>query len=308
MQKQQGFTVSIDSLGPLRKSLTSQGRSYNTRRAYEADAKLLITLLLRDILGRPDLTFLQIQRENLSAEVTQADAEFIAAVFLNEEAMDPTKFASCRRHLSGFKRWMISVGMDAPLKDYNLPAAPTARPHPVEGGEETIDEMIKRADNHNEKEAVVAFCGYMAFRISEARAVRPEQLDLESWELKMRGKGGQVERYPIPRKARRPLFMAAMTAQAEGRETIISAADRTVRLWWSQLLEEALQRPTRRDGSEGTHAGRHAVGTDTYNDSKDLLLTAKVLRQKDPRNTVMYVDVEQSAIRDALENRGRRSA
>lgn len=308
MQKTQGFTVSIDSLGPLRKYLTSQGRSYNTRRAYEADAKLLITLILRAELDRPDLEFHDIQREGLSAEVSQAQAEFLAAEYLNREAMDPAKVASCRRHLAGFKRWMSFVGMDDPMKNYKQPTAPMARPHPVEGGEATIDKMLELADSHNEKEAIVAFCGYMAFRIGEARLIRPEQIDVKSWDLLMRGKGGQIERFPIPRKARRPLFMAMMTAQSEGRSTIISSADRTVRLWWGQLLEQALGRPVKTDGTEGTHAGRHAVGTDTYNDSKDLLLTAKVLRQKDPRNTVMYVDVKQSAIRDALENRGRRSA
>lgn len=263
-----------------------------------------MTLLMAVSLDRLDLTYLQIERERLTIEVTQADAEFIAAEFLNEEASDPERVKSCLRHLAGFRRFMSAIGMTEPLKDYKPPSAPNGRPHPVEGGEATIDKMLEKADGHNEKEAVVAFSGYMAFRVSEGRKIKPEQLDFANWELIMIGKGGQVERYPIPRKARRPLFMAAMTAEQEGRDTIISASDRTVRGWWSELLGQALGREVKKDGTEGTHSGRHAVGTDTYDRTKDLLLTQRVLRQKDPRSAVVYIDIDQSVIRDALDNRG----
>lgn len=263
---------------------------------------------MRGVLERPDLTFVKIQREGLSVTVTQEDAEYIAAEYLNEEAVDPEKARTCRRHLVGFRRWMELVGMENPLGNYKQPSAPDGKPHPVEGGEETIDRMIEKADGHNEKEAVVAFCGYMGFRVSEARGIRPEQVDVSTWELILVGKGGKTYRYPIPRKARRPLFMAVMTAKDESRPRIISVADRTARMWWSELLSEALGRPVKTDGTEGSHGGRHSVGTDTYNDSKDLLLTGKVLRQSDPRSTVVYVDIGQTAIRAALENRGKRSA
>jgi hypothetical protein len=131
--------------------------------------------------------------------------------------------------------------------------------------------MMEYADGNCEKEAVVAFSGYMAFRVSEGRRIKHDQIDVLNWELVMIGKGGQVERFPIPKKARLPLFMAATTAEQEGREFIISASDRTVRGWWSELLSMALGRPTKKDGTEGTHAGRHSVGTDTYNNTKDLV-------------------------------------
>lgn len=263
-----------------------------------------MTHLMAEVLNRPNLTWLQIEREQLAIQISQEDAEFLAAEYLNEEAANPEKVKSCLRHLAGFRRCMTALGMKEPLKDYKPPSAPDGRPHPVEGGEETIDKMIEAADGDVQKEAAVAFSGYMAFRVSEGRKIRPEQIDYINWELIMIGKGGQVERFPIPRKARRPLFMARCSAEEEGRETIISASDRTVRGWWSQLLSAALGRPVKTDRTEGTHSGRHSVGTDTYNNTKDPLLTQRVLRQKDPRSMTVYVDIPQSALREALENRG----
>jgi integrase len=300
-QKMKDFTVSTDSLERLRRQLISQGRKPNTRRAYQSDAKVLTLLLMQVKLERLDLKWIEVERERLSIQVSQEEAEFIAAEFLNEEAADPERVKSCLRHLAGFRRFMASLGMVEPLKDYKQPSSPDGKPHPVEGGDATIDKMMEKADGHNEKEALVAFTGYMAFRISEARSIAPEQLDFVNWELIMIGKGGQVKRYPIPKKARRPLFMAAMTAENEGRSSIISAADRTARLWWSELLELALGRPTKTDGSEGSHSGRHTVGTRVYDKSKSLLLVQRVLRQRDIRSAAVYVDIKQSELRAALE-------
>jgi integrase len=97
--------------------------------------------------------------------------------------------------------------------------------------------------------------------------------------------------------------MAAATAESEGRTEIISAADRTARLWWSELLELALGRPINKDGSEGSHSGRHTVGTRVYDKSKSLLLVQRVLRQRDIRSAAVYVDIKQDELRAALEGR-----
>ena len=225
---------------------------------------------------------------------------------INEERNKPgVKTKTVLRHLAGVRRYLEALGIASPLASYKPPVAPLGRPHPLEGGAATIDKMVELADGNCSKGAMLALTGYMGFRISEARTVRVEHIDLETREVLVRGKGDVWDRVLIPRKALALLFMAHEEALHEGREFLIDGADRTVRAWFSTLAKEALGRPLDSSGKEGSHSARHAVGTDVYNSTKDLLLTSRVLRQHDPRTTVGYVKTDVQEMLNALNNRTR---
>lgn len=248
-----------------------------------------------------------IEREQLEVVLDGDELQAYAAEMINEERESPfIKTKTVLRHLSGVRRYLEALGIAAPLAKYKAPEAAEGVPHPLEGGEATIDRMVEAADGHSEKGAILALTGYMAFRISEARCIRHDQVNYEKRELLVRGKGDVWIEMPIPRKAFRLLFIACEDAKREGRETIISAADRTVRQWFTELAEEALGRPVLKDGTEGSHSARHAVGTDVYNDTKDLVLTQRTLRQRDPRTTVGYIGDKREEMRNALDNRGKK--
>lgn len=260
--------------------------------------------MLRKATLDPNLTLRQIERECISIDVDEDEIQTLAAEMLNEERNNPdVESTTVQRHLAGVRRYLAAIGVSNPLANYKGPVPASPKAHPLEGGEATVDKMIEAADHDYQKCAMVALTGYMALRISESRTVRVAHVDLIKKQLKVRGKGDSWEWIPIARSAMPWLFLAVQEAKTEGRDTLISAADRTVRKWYSELASVALGRPVVTDGTEGSHASRHAVGTDVYRKSKDLLLTSRVLRQRDPKTATVYIQTGADEIRSALDNR-----
>lgn len=269
---------------------------------------MFILWVIQRELANPNLTLIDIERRNLSVELDEDEIQFLAAEMFNEERNSSSvKTKTTLRHLAGVRRYLAALGIANPLANYKPPVAAIGEAHPIEGGESTIDAMIEKADHHVSKCVMLALVGYMGFRISEARSVRPEHVIIPTRELLVRGKGDSWDKVPIPRKALKWLFMGRENAIVENRDFLIDGADRTVRQWYTDLAEEALGRPIAKNGEEGSHSARHSVGTDVYNDTKDLLLTGKVLRQRDPRSTVTYVGIDREKLRNALENRRKRT-
>lgn len=263
-------TLTLEAIDQFQKSLFANGVSLNTVKAYTTDLKLLW------MKGRQDQFTPELVTTYLQA---------------NRATWSPSTF---NRKLGSFRAYAKWLGMGDFLAGYRTPTVAPGLPHPLPGLADDLRAMLKAARKPSHK-ALVALCGFMGLRISEALAAKDD--DLHSFEgggaawLKVRGKGDKTRDVPVTPEVLRVLLASS---EGVGDARFVPLTDRAARRAWTRIGARAgVSRPT------SSHDGRMTFGTLAFNNSKDIRATQELLGHASVEQTQLYTGVSADAKRAA---------
>lgn len=195
-----------DTLDAFLAKLTMAGASPETIRAYRSDLRGFI--LWMDATPSPD------------------PIEMRAAKYLTTNRSSWAA-ATTLRKLTAIRSWAKWAGDPDFLTDYRAPTPAINEPHPVAEGMRGVDAMLEVASTPR-KRALVALCGLLGLRVSEACAVMPNDIDIAQMSLKVTGKGDKVRYVPISQRAWTHLHPAMLAAAIDG-GTLVGTKSRSAR-------------------------------------------------------------------------------
>lgn len=267
------MTVSSDSIEQHLCSLSANGLSANTTKAYRADLQSWL-LWLNEFGGIP-LTFQEL--------------ETTSGKYLNEKRLTWTP-RTLRRHLASIRGWAKAQGYPMFLSKYRPPTAAPAEPHPVPDGFDAIHRLIAVARNDRER-ALFALCGFCGLRVAEAVSIRRESVDLGRRTLKVEGKGSKQRIVPISDRAM--LYLTPATLNALPGETLVGLTNNSARKYISYL--------GRRIGIPlASHDLRSTFATQVYAATKDIAAVQVLLGHANVDTTRAYIAVTEDTLRRAV--------
>lgn len=140
------------------------------------------------------------------------------------------------------------------------------------------------ACNNERHAALIALCGLVGLRISEALAVRPSHFDLHKMQLVVLGKGDKERIVPISPEAWEVLQYPTTRAFCNGNALVVGMQDRAARAMVTRVAKAAkLQRRV------SSHDLRATFATEVYNKTLDQRLVQILLGHASSATTEIYV-------------------
>ncbi len=269
------MTPTPDSIGKALNALHANGASENTIKAYRFD---LIGLMNWINSPRP------------SPQGMTADLETVAATYLTANR---SKWApkTCQRKLTAFRFYGKAIGMTGFLANYKAPKPGKGQPHPIPEMMVGIDAMLDAAGSDNQARALVALCGLVGCRVSEALSVTAKSVDSATRTLTLRGKGDVTRRVPIGEKAWEAILPGLNTATKYDLP-LVWVKDRQARNILTNLAVKAgLSRHV------ASHDLRATYATAMYRKCKDLRTTQMALGHASSVTTEAYVAADMDLMR-----------
>jgi integrase/recombinase XerC len=233
---------------------------------------------------RADLTMLERFLERGVTTATTADIEaWIASC--------PAKPRTIGRRLStlaGFFRWAVPRGVVAtdPTALVARPKVGSNPPRPMP--EDELVEVWRRANP--KMRCWLALAAYAGLRCCEIARLRAEDVDLDTAELKVRGKGSKSRVVPA-----HPLVLDALRSfgmPSEG-PVFVNQLGRPVSARGVSVTGNAF---LRRCGVDRTmHTVRHRFGTETYKATRDIRVVAELMGHSSLSTTMIYTQVPSEA-------------
>lgn len=256
--------------------LTMNGMSQNTVRAYRADLKGLTQNITTPMISVDRATIEQIAAEHLTAI---------------RETYSPN---TVNRKLACFRRFGKYMGWQDFLANYKPPKPAKGYAHPIPEG---IAGILAMADvaRKPEHKALVALCGMLGLRISEARRVRPSHFNHRTNELRVFGKGDKQRDVPVSETVWQHI-MPALIKNRDADTVLIPLHDRSARRAWTRLAEKAGL------SHSSSHDGRMTVGTEMYYKSGgDIRAVQEYLGHASSVTTETYTKVNSDRMRAAAD-------
>lgn len=269
--------LSSDSIGAYRSWLSgNMGFSSNTVRAYVADARQFFSEWLT---GKP------IQLDRMEAEV----GRWVGA---NRMTWEPR---TLNRKLTSLKSMMRWAGLTDPMKGFKAEKPPRPSPHPLPGGNSDTLRLIAVAERVSEK-VLIALCGLMGLRISEALNVQTSDFNFAERTLRIRGKGYVTRDVPISPTAWDVIGNHVTWHWLDAPGRILFYEDRTARRIISNLGRAA---GLLRDIS--SHDLRATFATEAYRKSLDIHAVAILLGHQNVSTTMTYVHSDNARLHAAAD-------
>jgi integrase/recombinase XerC len=260
-------TLSAPLLPSFVADLKLRGLSEHTIRGYVSDLRTLLAYAEMDILPHGDF---------FNA----------AATWLNDTRAEVAPTTTLRR-LASLKAFAYWADWDtADLKRYKAPKPARAMPHPIEEGMDGVREMLKHAYSLNEK-LLVCLTGFGGMRISEARNVKPRDIDFSRKLVTVRGKGDKQRRIPFGTTNPTMMHLAHAVSIAPSRDApLITLQDRGARKALTRLgVAAGLIRPL------ASHDMRATAATGLFNRTKNIRLVQEFLGHATIHQTEVYTGV-----------------
>lgn len=267
-----GTIPAAEVIGTVQEWLSSRGKSSNTLRSYAACIRTFL---------------LETNQQDLNLKTLEATA----AAWLNHNRRTVSyKTTACR--VTAIRILGRCYGLDI-LRDYTGPTVPRTNPHPLPNGLQDLEKMMAVTANYQQR-ALLAFCGLCGLRVSEARGVTPDDVNLQDMMLTVRGKGERIRVIPISERAWQYLAVAFTQAKLENEPSVLRYSDRRARTVVKILGEKAnLSRPI------SSHDLRATFATEAYRKSKDIRAVQELLGHASVEQTTIYVGINASAMRSA---------
>jgi len=274
MNQNVATTLTHDSIEQFQKYLHDRGRGPKTLKSYGADLKMLLRHCKTDEIGLEDLE--------------QEGMEWLQE---NRRTVAPKTTLRRLTSLKAFSRW---AGLEKAFHDFHAPTPLRGQPHPLPEGIDGVLRMIEVATNERHK-ALIALCGLCGCRVAEAIAVEPDDFDMETMTLKIRGKGEKERLVPVSDRAFEVLATPIMRARMEDR-TVVGLKDRGARAAISDLgVKAKLKRHI------SSHDLRATFATAVYDKTLDLRLAQELLGHASSSTTELYTRVAMGKMRGAVE-------
>jgi len=199
-----------------------------------------------------------------------------------------------QRRLTSLKSYGRWAGWEGFMSRYKAPRPSRNRPHPLPGGMDDVDELLRVSAGSLDRCALIALCGYMGLRVGEAINVRIYHVDIKNQWLEVKwGKGRRERELPIPDKAVQILAEACHGRPDDAH--VVDVSDRTARRWITAAgVAAGITRPV------ASHDLRATAGTHWYRVTKDLRVTQELLGHADSRTTELYTGITDDAMRNAI--------
>lgn len=203
-----------------------------------------------------------------------------------------------QRRLVAFRSWATFHGAPSGfLGAYRTPSPDRPLPHPLPEGINGVRAMLDVAIKPKHK-ALIALCGLMGLRVSEAVSVRPKDFDLtgkfDDWTLSIIGKGSKQRIIPVE--------LSTWTYLQEAHDlaffnhtTLVDRSESGARKIVTRLAVRA--GISRRVAS---HDLRATLATTALDNTKDLRAVQQILGHASVTTTQIYTDVSQKNMRTAL--------
>lgn len=273
-------TLTLESIDKYRSSLLGNGLSEDTAKAYTTDLRMF----LLEICGEDTPPA---KREILPTEYEESAKNWLN---ITRKVQAPKTIGRRLTSLRQFARW---AGMGEVLVDYKAPTPAPAEPHPLPEGIEGVRRLIELARSES-RICLIALCGLMGLRISEARLTRPSDFDLQSKLLLVHGKGDKERIVPISPEAWEYLC-GPYLRNLDGDQPLVKMDDRYARRSITALGRKAcFQR------SISSHDLRATFATAVYDKTHDIVLVQRLLGHASPTTTQVYVGRRMDQMREAV--------
>lgn len=260
--------------------LKAMGRSEQTIRAYRSDLNMFFTDTFA-YSGSP-------------ITLNPKSFEEAASAWLNNYRYTVAPKTTGRR-LTTLRVFAKYCGIVNPLDGYSIPRTGPSIPHPIPEGITGVHRMISHGRNEEQK-ALVALCGLVGCRVSEALSVRPGDFNLDEMTLSIRGKGDRTRVVPVSESAWSVLCNPVARAILNGSSTVVSYHDRFARKTITNMgIASGLARRV------ASHDLRATFATAAYNQSNNLRVVQELLGHSSSQTTETYTQVRMDQMRKAAE-------
>lgn len=268
------MTLTHDSIEEYLDALTVNGSSTNTRQAYRQHLSQLMKAM------------------SPKSEISEYDV----ASFLTENR-GRYSASTVRVKLACFRSYARHHGIEGFLGSYRTPSPPRGVAHPVDGGMETVHDMIRTTKNDKHK-ALIALMGYCGLRLSEALAVKVEdiiQSPGNKYAIAVRhGKGDKERIVQTHAYVVEEILVPAAAQNPDPLGPICKMAPRVART--------AIYRAGNRLGIKcSPHDLRHTFGTEAWRRSHNIRAVQDLLGHVDQRTTQVYTGVSEAEQRQATD-------
>ena len=210
--------------------------------------------------------------------------------------------------LRGFLRFLLQSGAIATDLAQSVPAP--ARRHvsglpkfmPAEDVERLLQSMDQEPPQGPRDYAIVLLLARLGLRAHEVAALRLEDVDWEAGELVIRGKGGRVERLPLPCEVGEALSRYLRDARPACSTRQVFVCLRAPRRGFRNgnavgtIVRRALARADLHPPHQGAHLLRHSLATRLLRNGASLAEIGELLRHRDLDTTRIYAKVDERAL------------
>ena len=164
------------------------------------------------------------------------------------------------------------------------------------------DDPIVRRDR-----VILLLLARLGLRAAEIVDMRLDDIDWEAGELTVRGKGGRLDKLPLPKDVGRALahYLRQLRPPCTCRKVFIRSAAPLEGLADSAAVDIVVQRALQRAGispaNRGAHLFRHSLATQMLRNGASMSEIAKVLRHQSESSTAIYAKVDLSALRSIAQ-------
>jgi integrase/recombinase XerD len=150
--------------------------------------------------------------------------------------------------------------------------------------------------------AVLALLARLGLRTAEVAGLGLDDVDWRAGQLLIRGKGGRVERLPLPVAVGQALtgYLIGVRPTGGCRSVFLTARGRPPRPLTAMAIRQVVARACRRAGLPrlGAHRLRHTLASDMLRAGVSLAQVGQVLRHRSQLSTATYAKVDQTRLRD----------
>lgn len=268
-------TISFtDVTAVLPEFLYSKGRQEATVKSYLTDAKMF---------------FQEMELEELPLVRLEAKA----AEWLNKYRRIVAPKTTHRR-LTSMKNLGLAYGITI-LTNYSTPTPPKAKPHPLPNGLTDLQKLLDVCLNDDHR-ALVAMCGLVGMRISEARSITPSDFDYAERTVTIWGKGNKVREVPVSPKAWEILMPKLIDASIRGalKAPLVQVGDRSARDIITRLgVRAGISRPI------SSHDLRATFATESFRKTLNIRAVQELLGHASSKQTELYILVSDKELRAA---------
>lgn len=172
---------------------------------------------------------------------------------------------------------------------------------------EQVQDVLKHCDRQSSvgrrNYAILLLLARLGFRACEVVALRLEDIEWESGHINIRGKGGQLARFPLPQDVGESIavYLQNGRPRCSTRRVFVRhnaplrgfANSSTI----SSIVRRALERAGVNSHRKGAHLFRHTLATEMLRQGASLAEIGELLRHRSSNTTMIYAKVDVTALR-----------
>jgi integrase/recombinase XerD len=209
--------------------------------------------------------------------------------------------------LRSLLRFLHVTGRAGPLTGA-VPAVANWRlaglPRRLSGGQ--VEALIEGCDTDTavgvRDRALLVLLARLGLRTAEAAALQLEDVDWQSGQILIRGKGSRVERLPLPQTVGEALaeYLTTTRPRSASRSVFLTVRGRPPRPLTAMAVRQIVARACGRAGLPrlGAHRLRHTLASDLLRAGNSLPQIGQVLRHRSQLSTAIYAKVDTARLRD----------